>query len=287
MRRLVITLILLLGTSPAWAGPIFLTGHDPDFHAQGSPGAQNLLRAGLSFVTGGTYNDNDPNTKKFLWVESRIPTPGGHLIGENGLIAVGLNAASHYDRANAAELAGANFSNYSAIAIASAFGGLLTRAELDGLIARSNDIKNFINAGGGLLALSECFPCGANLLDGQTAPDLFGYLPVEVSSVPPIGSFTVTPEGAAPPFGLVNSDVNDPTHNSFGLIGGLTPLDRDQGNQATTLAGDVQIGGGGFCGVPGTPPCPDGQVPGPASLLLVGPGLAGVAAVAWRRNHTK
>ena len=124
MKRLAITLILLLGTSPAWAGPIFLTGHDPDFHAPGSAGAANLLRAGLNFVTNGTFDDAAP-VKRFLWVESRIAPPGGHLVGENGLGALGLALGAQYDRANAAELAWANLSNYSAIAVASSFGGLL------------------------------------------------------------------------------------------------------------------------------------------------------------------
>lgn len=270
----------IIGSSSAsFAGPIFLTGHDPDFHAQGTNtealGAQNLLRTGLDFVTGGTYNSG---TEKFLWVESRISPPSGHRTGELGLGFIGLSLGTHYDRANGAELSSINFSDYSAIVTASSFGGLFSRAELDALISFSSDITDFVNNGGGIYSMANCFPCGQNLLAGNTAPDLFGFLPIDVVSVATSGPYDPTAYGTDV-LGLVFNDLNSPTHNAFEDAAGLNVIDIDRSNGLpVTLAGDVRIGDGGFeppTGVSETTP-----------IAMLGLGLLGIGIAARRKNKT-
>ena len=169
-----------------------------------------------------------------------------------------------FDWVDAAGFATATLTNYSAIAVASSFGGMLTQSELDALILRKTAIASFVNGGGGLLALSECAPQSGFCLAGNLgpSPDLFGFLPVTVTSVATTAPYALTSDGHALFPGLTDADMNDPTHNSFGEVGGLTVIDRDLNGIATTLAGNVRIDNGGF-----TP------VPEPGSMLLLASGL--------------
>lgn len=270
------TLASILAAGTANAGPVFITGHDPDFHSQGDPDAAHLLTVGISFALGGAANFND-NVHKTLWVESFTPVTSGHLRGRDGLLAIGLTQGQDFDWVDAAGFALADLSQYSAIGVASSFGGMFTSAELNAMIARTADITAFINAGGGLFASSECDSGGACDASNMAAPHggMYGYLPVTVSSIPPSPPFFPTAFGTS--LGLDFNDLNDPTHNSFGLIGGLTPVDLDSASpqHATTLAGNVTIGGGGFIPV---------DVPEPATLALFAAGLAGAAGMRRRRK---
>lgn len=269
-----IAALALAGT--AQAGAVFLTGHDPDFHAQDEIGGVHELQVALNFVTSGTYNGG---VQKFLFVESNRAVTTGHRVGKLGLtLGLGLTEGVNFDQVDAAGLAGVNFANYSAIVVASDFGGMLTSDEIDGLNARKTDIATYVNGGGGLAAFAECGvgfgSCNSDLVNINT--QLFGFVPVFASAVNTAPPYHVTAYGAS--LGLTNADVDECcTHNSFADAAGLNIVDLDSNGVPTTLAGIVRITDGGF--MPGVPE------PGAWALMILGFGATG-AVLRRRRTPT-
>jgi len=257
----------LLIAGQAQAGPVFLTGHDPDYHAQGQVSGTDELQIALNYVTGGSG--------KFLYVESFDPVAGGHVRGANSFPLLGLTPGTNYDVVDAAGFTALpNFSGYSAIVVASNFGAMLTDAEINALVARSGDIAAFVNAGGGLAAFAECYTtfndCGGGTSNLSTP--LFGFVPVGPVSVSTAPPYALTAFGMS--LGLTAADANDCcTHNSFGLGNGLQVVDFDQNGNPTTLAGNVSIRDGGFTS----------GAPEPADWMLMISGL-GLAGAALRRR---
>jgi hypothetical protein len=143
-----------------------------------------------------------------------------------------------------------NFSNYSAIVIASDFGGWLRQSEVDILIARSAALLNYVNQGGGLVAFAESGPP----LPGLLTHGAFGYLPFLVSSAAlnqtEVGN-TLTPFGLS--LGLTDADINgNASHNIFTATGGMNVVDRDSHNDILSLAAFGTFGPGGVVPEPGT-----------------------------------
>jgi hypothetical protein len=276
-RSIVTATACLMMAGIASAGSIFLTGHDPDFHAlSGAPenplGAQHINQTAIGFITDPAFNPFVATAPKFLFVESKGAIPGGHRQGKNGIVASGYVEGVDFDHHDFTTLSAAldmlgDPSGYSAIVVASDFGGILRQAELDILNARSADLIAFLNAGGGLYAISESNG-GAGLTPsgGQ-----FGFLPFIVTALNIHQSETgntVTPFGLT--LGLTDADVNGNfSHVVFTATGGLNVVDVDADGRVLSLATRSPVG-------------PGGVVPESASFPLVGVGLVLIVLIRRR-----
>lgn len=255
---------------PLVAGNVFVTGHDADFHGvlgANAAGAQNIVSQGLNFARNG-------NSAPILYIQSNTANTslGDHTDSEAVLPLVGYTpgntAGNHYVRVDATQFGTAVLANYSAIFVPSDHGGSLTGDDLAALNARAADIQSYVNAGGGILALSE---------DGLRTPALvgpqptnFGFLPYIVSAASVSqgeSGFTVTPLGSS--LGLTAADVNGNfSHAIFTSIGPFQVVDQDAAGNVITIA-------------------LSGSIPEPSTLVLAAVGLLGANVTTLRNKRRR
>jgi PEP-CTERM motif len=271
--RAALALAFGLGSGAASAGAVFVSGHDPDFHASQGPnalGAQDTINRALEFTRQG-------NTAPILVIQSDLSnlSLGDHADSVAGLIDAGWTASAaaggnHYVIVNAADFATVNLSLYSSLFVPADHGGTLTGNDLQALDNRAADILAYVNGGGGLVAFAED---GVHQPASSGAqPALFGFLPFLATSAPH-GEFesgnTLTTFGMS--LGLTDADINaNFSHNIFTSTGGMQVVDTDVGGEILSLATLQQL-------------TTIGVVPEPGSIALIAIGLAGLGLRRRRR----
>lgn len=163
LRRTMVSFALVgflcaLYAHSAFAGSIFVSGHDPDFHAflggNNAAGAQRLIQRSLVFA-----RDGNPAPILLLKSNTNNSALGDHTDSEEGLKASGFSAGNtpgnNYVVVNATDFATVDLAQFSAIFVPSDHGGTLTSDDLQALNARTADILAYLNAGGGLVAFAE------------------------------------------------------------------------------------------------------------------------------------
>jgi hypothetical protein len=226
-------------------GGIFVTGHDPDYHANvgsNALGARNIIQRAVAYVT-----FNKPSPRLLLVTDLRNPL-GDQSDSRLGMTAAGFTCdiavaptspRSDPTSPSTLDLTTVNFGNYDAVVVASDYGGWLRQDELDILNARSAELLNYINSGGGVVAFDESGnrPDGKDVYQGTTS-NRFGFLPFLVSELSLHQSesgFTVTPEGAA--MGLTVADITgNVAHSVFTATGGMDIIDQNPQGLNVSLA---------------------------------------------------
>jgi len=241
---------LLLAAFSAQAGNLWLTGHDADFHCDGTGGAQcNYFGIAVNFVRQSAPTKTLPVL--VLDTGSEVTNSLGATESKARNTVEGPGAAFPFVKVDPSSPAFAttpiNVANWSAIIVASdsTCGGCDNDpADIAAINARTTEIQAFFTAGGGLLYLA-----GASDRDTY-----YSSVPIPATGVAVSAPFAVQAPGAA--LGLTSGDVNCcATHNSFNLPpagSALVVAETDSAGKAETLiATGATICPGGICGAGG------------------------------------
>jgi len=230
------------------AGGVWVSGHDAEGHAGDAfPVARNrpaehIIQRALAYVTHGKPNP------RLLYVANASPQEGGDHRGVLGMNAAGF---AGFDLARAGggvgyrDLGSVDFSQYDVVVIGCATECQLLQADMDVLNARADDIVNYVNGTGGLVAFNE--GDGDPLDPERNLSGQYGFLPFLRSSA---GASQYETGSSTTSFGksvgLTDTDVStNYAHNIFTDPSGFGIVDVDSQGRILELATRKLIGSKG------------------------------------------
>jgi len=247
--------LALLTATPANAGRLLVTGHDPDHHCgrhdDTAVGQCHYFQVAVNYVRGGAPDPSKPVLVLDRPFDGNPATTPDIVKALDRAFAPGAVPRVVVDPRNAFRTTPFSARDYSAILIGTSkdepndltpqdLNEQASTPDTDAINARAGDLRSFFDAGGGIFVSSGG-------VHGRTdSESYYRFLPITVGGTAVEGPFSLTPlgrdigftDGAGGP-----DDINCCyTHLSFQLPAPESPLDvaeQDNGARAETLVASV------------------------------------------------